>query len=291
MARFRRYMVAGVLVWVPALVTVLVLRFLVNSLDSTLTLLPPEYQPKVWLGFNIPGLGIVLTFVVLLVTGMLAANFVGRALLEGWESLLGRIPFIRNLYSGVKQVAEHLFDESGPPFKQVVLVEYPRRGIWSLGFLTSDRSGEPHVKTDEPGLVSIFVPTTPNPTSGFLLMAPRDELVMLDMKVEDAMKMIISMGVVIPVWQNRLAKMAGKEIGAGAVDPAAGKARRPSDKALKAAVAAAAESAGVRLSPTDGDTGTDPEPSVPLGPAGEATSGGHDDAADPDGLARRHSSS
>jgi uncharacterized membrane protein len=233
LTRLRRYLVAGLLVWVPALVTVLVLRFLVRALDQTLTLLPPRYQPEVWLGFSIPGLGIVLTLAVLLVTGVFAANFIGRALLEGWESLLGRIPLIRTLYSGVKQVAEQLFDENGKPFKRVVLVEYPRRGMWSLGFLTQDRTGEPHVKTDEPELVSVFVPTTPNPTSGFLVMCPRGEVVELDMKVDDAMKMIISLGVVIPVWRDRLGHVAGESAVSAAT-------ARPSEETLKQAMADAA---------------------------------------------------
>ncbi|MEO0972085.1 MAG: DUF502 domain-containing protein [Pseudomonadota bacterium] len=200
MKRLRGYLVAGLLVWVPALVTLLVLRGLVNLLDRTLLLLPPQARPEVWLGFSIPGLGIILTLLVLLVTGMFVANFIGRAMVDFWEGLLGRIPLIRTLYSGVKQVAEHLFDEDGKPFKQVVLVEYPRRGAWSLGFLTSERQGEAHAQTQEPDLVSVFVPTTPNPTSGFLVMAPRADIRRLQMKVDDAMKMIISMGAVIPAY-------------------------------------------------------------------------------------------
>jgi uncharacterized membrane protein len=258
MVRLRRYLVAGLLVWVPAMVTVLVLRFLVRILDQTLKLLPPKYQPEVWLGFNIPGLGIVLTLVVLLVTGMFVANFVDRALLEGWESLLGRIPLIRTLYSGVKQVAEHLFDENGKPFKQVVLVEYPRRGMWSLGFLTSERTGEPHARTEEPQLVSVFVPTTPNPTSGFLVMTPRNDVLMLDMKVDDAMKMIISMGVVIPAWKEQLARLGDEIRPSGGPDDAGGGGPRPSEAALRRAVeAAAADLEGGRRTGEGGGRGGD----------------------------------
>lgn len=198
MKRLRRYLVAGLLVWVPAAVTIFVLRALVNLADRTLLLLPPHARPEVWLGFSIPGLGIILTLIVLLGTGMFAANFVGRAMVDFWESLLGRIPLIRTLYSGVKQVAEQLLHEGGKPFKQVVIVEYPRRGAWSLGFLTSERQGEVQVRSDEPELISVFVPTTPNPTSGFLILAPRADVRLLDMKVDDAMKMVISMGSVVP---------------------------------------------------------------------------------------------
>ncbi len=245
MKRLRRYLVAGLLVWVPALVTVLVLRGLVNLLDRSLLLLPPEYRPEVWIGLNVPGFGLILTLVVLLVTGMLVANFIGRALVEGWESLIGRIPLIRSLYSGVKQVAEHLFDEEGKPFKQVVLIEYPRKGVWSLGFLTSERAGEAAARTGVKSMVSVFVPTTPNPTSGFFVMAAKEELHLLDMKIDDAMKMIISMGAVIPSWQG----------GAGRIGDEIQPLSRHQPPGLVAAPPPAKPADGAAESPPASDTG------------------------------------
>ncbi|MEM8984719.1 MAG: DUF502 domain-containing protein, partial [Pseudomonadota bacterium] len=142
-----------------------------------------------------------LTFVVLLVTGILAANFFGRRLLGAWESLLARIPLIRSVYSGAKQVAETFFADSGQAFKKVMLVEYPRKGVWSLAFQTSSDLQEIQARTPKE-VVCVFVPTTPNPTSGFIIMVPREDVIELDMEVDQALKMIISLGVVVPPWQG-----------------------------------------------------------------------------------------
>jgi uncharacterized membrane protein len=197
----RRYLVAGLLLWVPLGITFLVVRFLVGLMDQTLLLIPEHYRPDQLLGFHIPGLGILLAFVLLLVTGMLAANLLGRKLLGVWERLLDRIPFVRTIYGGAKNFAETVLSGQGKAFNQVLLVEYPKSGIWSLAFKTSEHLGEVQARTGK-DVVCVFVPTTPNPTSGFIIMVPRDEVIELDMEVDQALKMIISLGVVVPRWNH-----------------------------------------------------------------------------------------
>lgn len=201
MKRLRRYLVAGLLIWAPLAVTYFLLRFAVNLMDKTLSVLPKQYQPEELLGFHIPGLGVILTFVVLFLTGMLAANFVGRYVVGGWESLLDRIPIVRTIYGGAKNFAEIVFSESNDSFKKVLLIEYPRKGIYSLAFQTSSELGEVQGRTGE-DVVCCFVPTTPNPTSGFVIMLPRKDVRVLDMEIDEALKMIISLGVVVPTWRK-----------------------------------------------------------------------------------------
>lgn len=200
MKRLRRYLVAGLLIWAPLAVTYFLLRFAVNLMDKTLSVLPKQYQPEELLGFHIPGLGVILTFVVLFLTGMLAANFVGRYVVGGWESLLDRIPIVRTIYGGAKNFAEIVFSDSNDSFKKVLLIEYPRKGIYSLAFQTSSELGEVQGRTGE-DVVCCFVPTTPNPTSGFVIMLPRKDVRVLDMEIDEALKMIISLGVVVPTWR------------------------------------------------------------------------------------------
>ena len=199
--RLRRYLVAGLLIWAPLAVTYFLLRFAVNLMDKTLAVLPQQYQPEELLGLHIPGLGVTLTFVVLFLTGMLAANFVGRYVVGGWESLLDRIPVVRTIYGGAKNFAEIVFSESNDSFKKVLLIEYPRKGIYSLAFQTSSELGEVQARTGE-DVVCCFVPTTPNPTSGFVIMLPRKDVRVLDMEIDEALKMIISLGVVVPTWRK-----------------------------------------------------------------------------------------
>lgn len=199
MKRLRRYLVAGILVWAPLAVTYLLLKFAINIMDRTLRFVPQQYRPEELLGFNIPGLGVILTFVVLLVTGVLAANFVGRAFVGGWESLLDRIPVVRAIYSAAKNFAEVVFSDSSQSFKKVLLIEYPRKGLYSLAFQTATDLGEIQGRTGEE-VVSCFVPTTPNPTSGFIIIVPKKDITVLDMEVDEALKMIISLGVVVPTW-------------------------------------------------------------------------------------------
>ena len=201
MGTFKRYLIAGILVWVPLGVTFFVIKFLINLMDRTLLLLPAQYQPEALIGFNIPGLGVVLSVVVVLATGMVVANLFGRQLVAIWESILNRIPLVRSIYTGVKQVTETLFSTSGDAFRDVLLIEYPRAGIYSLAFQTGSTVGEVQDKINDQ-VVTVFVPTTPNPTSGFLLMIPKKDTLKLDMSVDEGLKMIISLGVVVPKWDK-----------------------------------------------------------------------------------------
>lgn len=196
-ASLRKYLIAGLLVWLPLAATVFVIRLLITMLDKTILLIPPEWRPETVLGFSIPGFGIIVGVFVLLVTGMLAANLFGRRLVAIWESILTRIPLVRTVYSSVKQVTETLFTSSSKSFRKVVLIEYPRKGIWCMGFMTNKGLGVAS-KTSGHDLISVFVPTTPNPTSGFIVMVPANDVRELDMSVEDGFKYIISMGVIIP---------------------------------------------------------------------------------------------
>jgi uncharacterized membrane protein len=164
MKQIRRYLVAGLLVWIPLGITIFVLRVLIRLMDNSLLLVPERYRPEAWLGFAIPGLGLILTLVLLLVTGLLAANIVGRSMVGLWESLLDRIPIVRSVYSASKNFAEIVFSDSDQSFKKVLLVEYPRKGIYSLCFQTATSLGEVQGRTGEE-VVCTFVPTTPNPTS------------------------------------------------------------------------------------------------------------------------------
>lgn len=195
----RRYLVTGLVIWLPLVVTLLVFRFLIRLMDRTLVLIPPGYRPEELLGFTIPGLGVVLTLLVLFVTGLLGANLFGRRIVELWESILNRIPLIRSVYSGAKQVAETVLSDGDTSFKRVFLVQYPRKGVWSLCFQTSTELAEIQHRT-EAEVICVFVPTTPNPTSGFILLVPRADLIPLDMSVDEGLKMIISLGVVVPKW-------------------------------------------------------------------------------------------
>lgn len=199
MKRLRRYLVAGLLVWLPLGITFLIVRFLIGLMDRTLVLLPQAYRPEEWLGVAIPGLGVILTIALLLGTGILTANFVGRAFLGGWESLMDRIPIARTIYSAAKNFAEIVFSDSDNAFSKVLLVEYPRKGIYTLTFQTATDIGEIQGRTGEE-VICCFVPTTPNPTSGFIIVVPRKDVIVLDMEVDEAVKLIMSLGVVVPKW-------------------------------------------------------------------------------------------
>ena len=178
------------------------LSVLSELVDKTLAPIPPQYQPDALIGVDIPGLwGLLLTFLILLITGVFAANFVGRSLVHWWESVLERIPVVRSIYSAAKNFAEVVFSDSSQSFKKVLLIEYPRKGVYSLAFQTSTQLGEIQGRTGEDVLCT-FVPTTPNPTSGVIIMVPRKDVIELDMDVDEALKMIISLGVVVPIWRN-----------------------------------------------------------------------------------------
>lgn len=195
MHNLRRYLIAGILVWLPLIVTVWLVRLMVNLVDRTLLVLPDALQPEALLGFPIPGLGFVLAAVTLLVTGMLVTNLLGRRLVKFWEDLLGRIPVVRAIYSASKQLSETLFSGAGKSFRKVCLVQYPRPGMWVLAFVTGAGTEESNRRTGR-SLVNIFVPTTPNPTSGFFLMVPREDVIDLDMPVEVGLRLILSGGAV-----------------------------------------------------------------------------------------------
>jgi uncharacterized membrane protein len=193
----KRYLIAGLLVWVPLGITIYVLAFLINTLDQTLLLLPESVRPDTVLGVHIPGLGVVLSLAILLLTGVIAANFLGARLIHVWESLLGRIPFVKSIYNGVKQVSDTLLSDSSYAFRKALLVEFPYPGSWTIAFLT----GTPAVSVAtflEDEHISVYVPTTPNPTSGYFVMLPKSRVHELDMTVDEALKYIISMGVVAP---------------------------------------------------------------------------------------------
>lgn len=209
MKRFRRYLVAGLLVWIPLGATLILVKFAVGQMDRSISLLPHKFQPGVmlqnWLGtqnpVEIPGFGVILIVIVVLLTGVLVANFVGRAFVGGWESLLDRIPVVRAIYSAAKNFAEIVFSDSSQSFKKVLMIEYPRKGLYSLAFQTADSLGEIDGRTGDE-VICCFLPTTPNPTSGFIIVVPKKDAVELDMTVDEALKMIISLGVVVPVWNR-----------------------------------------------------------------------------------------
>lgn len=198
LAYMRKYFISGLLVWLPVWVTLLVIKFLVDILSKSLLLLPPHYQPDVLLGVHIPGAGVILTLVVILMTGIFAANFIGGKLLEIGDAIMSRIPLVNTVYTGVKQVTETLFKPGGQSFRKVLLVEYPRQGVWTIAFQTGEVSKDIENKTGSEPMVSYFVPTTPNPTSGFLMMSPKSKVIELDMSVDQALKFVISLGVVQP---------------------------------------------------------------------------------------------
>jgi len=201
MAKLRRYFIAGLLIWLPIVVTAVVLSFLIGLVDSSLLLLPEALRPEQLLGFRIPGLGLLLSAIVLLITGMVMTNLFGRSMVSFGEQLLSRIPVVRAIYSASKQLTETLFSGSGKSFRKVVLVRYPHPGAWTLAFLTGEGIAEANAKTGL-DLVNIFVPTTPNPTSGFFLMVPRADVIELNMPVDAGIKLILSAGAVGPEDQK-----------------------------------------------------------------------------------------
>ena len=193
----RKYFITGLLILVPLAITLWVLHAVISTMDQSLLLLPARWRPEEMIGFKIPGLGTILTLLIVLVTGLLAQNFIGNYVVAVWEALLKRIPIVNSVYSSVKQVSDTLFSSNGNAFRKAVLVEYPRQGSWAIAFLTGVPGGDVvhHLHGD---YVSIYVPTTPNPTSGFFLMVPKTEAIELDMSVDAALKYIVSMGVVAP---------------------------------------------------------------------------------------------
>jgi uncharacterized membrane protein len=192
----RRYFITGLLIWVPLGITVWVLNLLIGTLDQSLLLVPESLRPQAMLGLNIPGIGAILTLLVIFLTGVLAANIIGQRLVRFWESLLARIPVVKSIYYSVKQVSDTLFSGNGDAFRKVLLVRYPHPEAWSLAFQTNV-PGEVARQFDEE-YVAVFIPTTPSPVNGFYFYVKKSETIELDMNVDDALKAIVSMGVVAP---------------------------------------------------------------------------------------------
>ncbi len=199
----KRYFLTGIVVLIPLVITIWVLRLIVETLDQTLFLLPTALRPEALFGMHIPGLGVLVALLIVMATGIVAANLLGRRLLQLGEDLVARIPIVNSIYTGVKQVSDTLFSGSGQAFRKVLLIRYPHGNSWAMAFQTGTPSGEVADKLGMPH-VSVYIPTTPNPTSGFFLMVPRSDVIELDISVEDALKHIISMGVVSTPSDNPL---------------------------------------------------------------------------------------
>jgi uncharacterized membrane protein len=200
--QLRNYLIAGLLIWIPVMVTVWVVKFVSAILDTSLLLLPPSWRPEALVGSYVPGVGIILSLALLIVTGVVVRNLFGGQIIAGIEGLVRRIPVIGAVYGGAKTFSETVLTDKGKSFKQVVLLEFPRKGIRSVGFITSEEMEEVQGKTEQ-DVVCVFVPTTPNPTTGFLVMVPRDEVIRLDMTVDEAFRMLLTLGVVVPKWKNK----------------------------------------------------------------------------------------
>jgi len=193
----KKILITGLLIWIPLAITIWVLELIVTTMDQSLLLLPPQYQPQALLGYQVPGIGALLTVLIVFVTGALASNILGQRLVRFWEGILGRIPVVKTIYNSVKQVSDTVLTPGGQAFSKALLVQYPRKDSWTIAFLTGRPGGDVarHLQGE---YVSIYVPTTPNPTSGFFLMMRASDVIELDMSVDEALKYVISMGVVSP---------------------------------------------------------------------------------------------
>tara|TARA_Y100000814_G_scaffold9413_1_gene7710 strand:+ start:918 stop:1538 length:621 start_codon:yes stop_codon:yes gene_type:complete len=197
MKKLRTIIVAGLLVWIPLGLTIFVIKLLIDLLGQTYLLIPPALRPENLIGFEIPGIGVVVAIIVVLLTGLITANYFGKRIVESWDSFLDRIPLVRSIYSPLKKFSELVLSDQTQSFSKVLLIEYPRKGIYSLCFQTSKELGEVQNQSGEE-MVCVYIPTTPNPTSGYIVLVPQNEVQELKMSVEDALKMIISLGVVVP---------------------------------------------------------------------------------------------
>ncbi|HEX2669205.1 MAG TPA: DUF502 domain-containing protein [Gammaproteobacteria bacterium] len=199
MVRLRRYLLTGLVIWIPLGVTLFIFQLFIGYMDRLVLLFPRAWQPMQLIGFNLPGLGVILALLILLLTGFIASNYLGRTLLRWGGEILEHIPLVRSVYTSVRQISDTMFSNKGRSFRKVVLIRYPQKDTWSLAFQTSESLGELNKKLPE-HMVSVFVPTTPNPTSGFLLMVPQEDMIELEMTVDEALKMILSLGVIVPPW-------------------------------------------------------------------------------------------
>jgi uncharacterized membrane protein len=198
MHALRKWLVAGLLVIVPVAITLSVLRWIIDTLDQTLLILPVAWQPDRLIGFHIPGFGVLLTLAILLIVGAIASNFIGKKLVHLGDRIVTRIPVVRSIYSSVKQVSDTLFSESGNAFRTAVLVQWPRPDVWTIAFVTGTPGGDVANYLHGEDYVSVYVPTTPNPTGGYFVMLRKSDCIELKMSVDDALKYVVSMGVVSP---------------------------------------------------------------------------------------------
>lgn len=198
MTALRKWLISGLLVVVPAVITAWVLEWVISTLDQTLLILPTAWHPDRLLGFHVPGFGVLLALGILLTVGAAASNFFGRKLVNWWNLLLHRIPIVRSVYSGVKQVSDTVFSENGNAFRTAVLVQWPHAGMWTIGFVTGAPRGDTANHLPPEDYLSVYVPTTPNPTGGYLVMVKTSDCIELRMSVDEALKYIVSMGVVAP---------------------------------------------------------------------------------------------
>ena len=203
LGKLRKYIITGLLIWIPLGITIFVIKLLVNLMDNTIVLLPPAWRPVALFGFNVPGLGIVISAMIIFITGFVLTNIAGRRIINFWENLLDRIPLVRSIYSSVKQVTSTILSSDNNTFNEVLLIQYPRKDVWTICFKTNN---SPKIFSDATGqdLITVFVPTTPNPTSGFILFVPKDEVKKMDMDVEDALKLVMSLGVVTPERNGKI---------------------------------------------------------------------------------------
>lgn len=198
----KKYLITGVLIWIPLVITLWVLKLIVDTLDQSMLLLPQQWRTESFLGVHVPGLGVILTLVIVFATGVFATNFFGARLVQLWHAILHRIPVVKTIYSSVKQISDTLFSSGGQAFRKALLVQWPREGMWTIAFQTGTPGGDVvnHLRGD---YVSVYVPTTPNPTSGYFMMVSRKDVIELEMSVDEALKYIISMGVVAPGQNGR----------------------------------------------------------------------------------------
>jgi uncharacterized membrane protein len=188
----KKYLITGLLIWIPLVITIWVLKFIFDALDQSLHLLPEEMRTESVFGVHIPGLGVVITLAIVLFTGVFATNFFGAKLVTLWHDLMHRIPVVRSIYSSVKQISDTLFSSSGHAFRKALLVQWPQQGMWTIAFLTGIPGGD--VARQLPGdYISVYVPTTPNPTGGYFVIVARKDTIELDMTVDEALKYVISM--------------------------------------------------------------------------------------------------
>ncbi|MFA6409315.1 MAG: DUF502 domain-containing protein [Gammaproteobacteria bacterium] len=195
--RIKNYLIAGCLVLAPLWVTVSLISYLIEKFDNIMALVPAAYRPETFIGFRIPGLGLLVVLIIVFFTGMLVTNFIGKYLVGLGEALLAKIPLVRSIYASVQQILSTMFKPSGQSFRKVVMIEYPRKGAWTMAFQTGSGMPEINENTGEE-MLTVFVPTTPNPTGGYLLFVPKKDVKELSISVDAALKFIISLGVILP---------------------------------------------------------------------------------------------